>query len=115
MTRHLMIWLLFLLYSFTAIGQDTASCPTSVILAMSRANSACSEVNRNFLCYGNGTISVEAGDTVGDFSQQGDLTPIQTIDTISLTNESADYSIARMSLQANLLNVQAGRQVTMLM
>lgn len=115
MIRHLMIWLLFLLSVFTVLGQDTATCPTSIFLAMSRANTACSDLDRNFLCYGNGTITVDADTALDVFSQQGDVTPIESINTISLTDESPEYSMATMSLQANLLNVQAGRRVTMLM
>lgn len=115
MTRHLLIWLLFLLYAIPTFGQDTASCPTSVILAMSRANSACSEVARNFMCYGNGTISVESDEPLGTMSQQGDTIPIQSVNTITLGHDPENYSIANMSVQANLLNVQAGRRVTMLM
>lgn len=115
MTRHLMIWLLFLLCAFTVLGQETTTCPTSVFLAMSRANSACSDLERNSLCYGNGTISVDSDAPLDGFAQQGDRTAIEAINTISLTSESDNYSVAPMVLQANLLNVQAGRRATMLM
>lgn len=115
MTRHLMIWLLFLLSAFTVFGQETETCPTSIFLAMSRANSACTDLNRNSLCYGNGTISVDSDAQLEGFAQQGDRTNIEAINTISLSSDANNYSVAPMVLQANLLNVQAGRRVTMLM
>lgn len=115
MIRHLTIWLLFLLYTFTVIGQDTNTCPTSVILALSRANTACPDLNRNQLCYGNGTINIDADTEITGFSQQGDVTSIESINTIMLDGASEQYSIVSMTLQANLLNVQEGRRVTAVM
>jgi len=115
MIRHLMIWLLLLLSASIIIGQETSNCPTSVLLAMSRTNSSCTDLDRNSLCYGNGIISVTSDATLNGFVQQGDRTSIDAINTITLTSAADDYSIASMVLQANLLNVQAGRRVTLLM
>jgi len=115
MTRHLIIWLLFSLYSFSVIAQDTSTCPTSVVLAMSRANTACADLNRNYLCYGNGTIEVTADEEIDGFAQQGDTITVQAINTITLPTDSEDYNVASMSVQANLLDIEAGRDVTMVM
>lgn len=112
MSRYLSLSLLLLLYSITVLGQD-ASCPASILLAMSRANSACSDLGRNILCYGDGQVSLESDMVLTNFSKQGDKTSLEPINLIQVGGDEAQYSVTSLRLQANLLDLEAGRLISM--
>ncbi len=95
-----MSWLFLLLYT-TVVAQT--DCPASVLLALARAAAACSGIERNQACYGNGSVSATFQPGVSDavFEQPGHIVNIGAIEHLSIGGAS-DYSVATLQVQADL-------------
>ncbi len=98
-----------------AQGED---CRADVLLAFSRANAACGSMERNQLCYGNGTVTalLQSGGTPDGFAAAGDVTAITPLRSVQLTSAQAGaaYAVAALQMQANLIDSQTGRSVTVI-
>ncbi|GAB5491953.1 MAG: hypothetical protein Phog2KO_21680 [Phototrophicaceae bacterium] len=106
------LWGLLFIIAIPAMAQE--SCSADIIRALSRAGSACTDVTRNHVCYGNGDIvsrfdsaNQDSFALVGERAQTGLLQQL----IVDSTNE---YSVTGMQLQLSLLNTQPGRNVSLL-
>ncbi len=106
--RHLIAFFLVFVFVYGR-GSAQAECPADVLLALARANAACSETERNQACYGNGEIA----SGVETFAAQGDTVGIEELATVQL-NSAEVFSVMTMKIQANLLESQPGRNLTLL-
>jgi hypothetical protein len=99
------------LTSFTSLSQTT--CPTFVQTALDFANTACINIGRNEVCYGNDSVTIEAIDEV-DFTQSGDTVGVASVESIrlsemSLTDET--WGVSLMRIQADLPETSPGQNV----
>jgi hypothetical protein len=109
--------LLWLSVSFV-LAQDT--CPELVAQALTAADQACVDLNRNEACYGNVLLSAglraDASSVV--FEQTGDIAPLSDIETLSLTGLNVTdqtWGVALLKVQANLPDTLPGQNVTMVL
>ncbi len=113
---HLRItFFVFLLFPSLALAQT--DCPASVLLALARAGAACSGVERNQACYGNGTVTATLQSSVSDavFSQPGHMADLAALQKIGVGGfDAAEFSVATLQVQANLPDKEQ-RSVTMLL
>lgn len=103
----------FLLITITSAYAQ--SCTTDVLQALSRAGAACSDVLRNQVCYGNGLV--EATFPMGEATLPlvGDRAEIDFMTRLQVGGDAAtEFSVATIKLQANLLDTQPGRNLTVL-
>lgn len=111
------IFLIFCFVSF-ALAQD--NCPTFVSYALNTVDSACTDIARNQLCYGNITLNVTPRIAINDlhFNQSGDLANLADIEKIQLSpfdTATDEWGIALMSVQANLPDTLPGQNVSFLL
>jgi len=114
--RYFTIVFFTVLLSSAVIAQD--ECSAFVTDALASVDTLCEATGRNELCYGNNIVSVTTvtGDEL-NFSQPGDIVPINQIDSIR-TNpyaEPDEWGIALMKLQANIPDSLPGQNVTFLL
>jgi hypothetical protein len=105
MKRLHVFWLLFLLIP-AVIAQE--ACPASVIRAFAIAGAACTDVERNQVCFGNGTVrgvfDSRATDSFALVGERADVGLMQQL----LVSSEGDYSVASMQLQMSLINTETG-------
>lgn len=115
MRRLVIGWLgcLGVLVALPVAGQ--ASCPATVILALSRAAAVCQDMGRNTACYGNGSVSATfAGDLTGlALALPGDQVTTQGLLSVR-TDSALEWSVARIDTQANLPETEQ-RSITILL
>jgi hypothetical protein len=102
------IFLFSLMIADPSLAQGVASCPARVLLALARAGAACSTTERNQACYGNGSViaGFQPGNADVSFAQPGIKAPISSLQTVTVSTDdaaTADWSVAIMQLQADLL------------
>jgi hypothetical protein len=107
--KHLhFLWLLLFLIP-AVIAQE--ACPASVIRAFARAGAACTDVERNQVCFGNGAVKgVFDARATDSFDLVGERADIGLMQQLILSSES-DYSVASMQLQMSLINTETGSNV----
>jgi hypothetical protein len=111
MKRLQFFWLLFLLIAIPAIIAQE-SCPANVIRAFARAGAACTDLERNQVCYGNGTVQgVFDARGTQSLALVGERASVDWMQQLIVTTE-AEYSIASMQLQMSLINTEIGRNVS---
>ncbi|MBC8098729.1 MAG: hypothetical protein H7Y11_04760, partial [Armatimonadetes bacterium] len=99
------------------------ACPVNLAQRITRALRACTEVDRNTACYGNGAIFIGVTAAADDpdmiFANPGDQMPIGTLTFISTSSvddsvlTAEQWGIARLEVQANLLAEQPQRSSTL--
>ena len=95
-----------------ALAQDdTNACETLVIAAVRQMGSACAELGRNEICYGNTQVSATLIDDTLFFDNSGDIvgvTDLETIITRPADPDTDEWGIAVMDLAADLPEVESG-------
>jgi hypothetical protein len=115
------ITLSFILLSLSiSFVQAQDNCPTIVQDALSVMDTACSAVERNQACYGNGQIEVLAQPdfTLSAFETPGDqieVAGIQTMTLYPLDETTSTWGVSLMQVQANLPDTVPGQNVTVLL
>ena len=109
MTRHLKVFLFWslLLCLAPALVLAQTDCPDVVKTALQAADVMCGQTGRNQACYGNIHIDATAQPGAQDFRFKtvGDLVNISDIQSLNLSpmvQESGDWGVAILKLQANL-------------
>jgi len=99
-----------------AVAQDT--CPTIVADALEATDSVCSGIGRNEACYGNIQISADLADSSLVFQQKGDIVALTEVERLTLSpyaEESTEWGVALMNVQANIPDTLPGQGVTFLL
>lgn len=102
-TMKLTIWILFLL---SVMGMVSAqdSCAADIAMTFSRMVGACSDVERNQVCYGSGQIQTDNQMQASDaLVKIGDIMNLDIIRQLSIESPDAEnWSTAILKLQGNL-------------
>src|SRR5258705_11860560 len=120
MVSRLRIFVLLLVYllvtGITVLAQEK-TCPEIVQAAIAATDAQCSTTGRNQACYGN--VNLEAIPQPGidnfSFSTPGDIVAVSDIENLTLSSkveESGEWGIALLQLQANLPDSLPGQNVT---
>jgi hypothetical protein len=113
MKRLHFLCLLFLLFVIPAVIAQEA-CPANVIRAFARAGAACTELERNQVCFGNGTVQGVFDSRASDsFALVGERADVGLMQQLIVSSET-EYSIASMQLQMSLINTETGSNVSLL-
>src|SRR5215213_6355423 len=111
MKRLHFLWLLLFLIP-AVIAQE--ACPANVIRAFARAGTACTNVERNQVCFGNGIVQgvfdSRATDSFALVGERADVGLMQQL----IVSSATEYSIASMQLQMSLINTETGSNVSLL-
>ncbi|MEO8393091.1 MAG: hypothetical protein ABI700_08855 [Chloroflexota bacterium] len=118
-TYTLLLLPLFLFTSILTFARDT-TCPAIVQQALAATTSACGEMGRNQVCYGNVVLSAKAQPDTPPitFSQPGDLAAVNNLKTLTLSpldQQQQSWGVALMKLQANLPDTLPGQNVTFIL
>lgn len=112
MKHYHYFWLLLLLIALPVVAQET--CSVDVIRALSRAGSACTDITRNHVCYGNGdVVGVFDASNEDRFLLVGERANTGLLQQL-IVDSTDTYSVAKMQLQLSLINTQPGRNVSLL-
>ena len=105
-------WLVLFIIVLPVTAQET--CTADIIRALSRAGSACTDITRNHVCYGNGdVVSVFDASNQDSFSLVGERANTGLLQQL-IVDSTDSYSVAEMQLQLSLINTQPGRNVSLL-
>lgn len=99
-----------------AVAQET--CPTIVADALAATDSVCSGLGRNEACYGNIQISADLADSSLTFQQKGDIVALTEVQRLTLSpyvEESTEWGVALLNVQANIPDTLPGQGVTFLL
>ena len=115
MNFRYLISILLSVSSVVGLVSAQGTCSVDVQLIFSRAYGACSDVERNQICYGSGKVAIVQQSEVSDISlvQDGDIAGLNNLSQISLDSPNSEqWSTAFLRLQADLptntqRNVQA--------
>lgn len=117
-SRKLLLVFVSLILSIAgAVAQDDA-CPTIVADALIATDSVCSGIGRNEACYGNIQITAELADDELVFEKQGDVVNLIEIERLTLSpyvEESTEWGVALLHVQANIPDTVPGQGVTFLL
>jgi hypothetical protein len=96
------------------------ACPAIVDRALAAVDQYCEGTGRNQVCYGNIRLEAEPQPGIDDFtfSTTGDIVNVADIRTLSLSGmnqESGEWGVALMRLQANIPDTLPGQNVTFIM
>jgi hypothetical protein len=124
MTGNRLRMFVFLLVSWVFIAvpvmaQDK-TCPEIVQAALDTTDSQCSATGRNEACYGNVDLEATPQPSVENFnfSAPGDIVPVNSIDNFTLSSrveETGEWGVALLQLQANLPDSLPGQNVMFLL
>lgn len=127
-TRHLAV-LTTALSLITALGiavqsqpgaPVTSSCSALVQLALQEVGNSCSGLERNSACYGYNRVNASFAEEVADdfFTAAGDtvaLRQLLNIATVPLNEETNEWGVAVMNVQANVPGSLPGQAVTFIL
>lgn len=119
MQRRFVVSVVLLLCFASAVFAQ-ADCPTIVGDALTAVGERCDELARNTACYANVSLEAIPREGVDDFAFEapGDTTALSTLQSLTLSSrveESGEWGIALLSVQANLPDTLPGQNVTMLL
>ncbi len=103
----------------TALAQD-ATCPEIVQAALDATDEQCSATGRNEACYGNVNLEATPQPGIDDFTFRtpGDLVAVSAVESLTLSSrvdDTGEWGVALMQLQANLPESLPGQNVTFLL
>ncbi len=103
-----------------AQAQEPGTCPTIVENAVQIVSESCLAVDRNEACYGYGLVEAGFREGAGEmtFGAPGDRVPIQTLDWLAthpMDEETGQWGVALMKVQADLPETVPGQAVTLLL
>lgn len=119
MRKFLIFPLLVIVFSITVLAQNAATCSAVVEQIITAVGDICADTGRNQACYGNVSLNIIPRGTATDytFQQVGDVmdvAQIQTLRTLPLNQETGQWGVAMLRLQANLPQTLPGQNVTFL-
>ena len=108
---------LLLLCIAPAIAAQPGSCPALVDDLLAQLDSICADVGRNEICYGNTQLEAVPFADVENFTFEtvGDIegvSRLQTLDLSPLDEETSEWGVVLMRLQADLPDTIPGQNVT---
>jgi hypothetical protein len=112
-------WLYLLILVFlmmASVHAQTDTCPVEVATALNVASTSCQELGRNQVCYGHKKADVELHDSSVQFSEAGDIIPVDklvSLRTYPLSDKTDDWGVALFRIQANLPDTLPGQNVTL--
>ena len=113
MKSRLCKWLYFflLMVAVPVIAQE--ACPASVIRSFARAGAACTDIERNHACYGNGSVIGVFDDRNTDsFALVGERAGTNLMQQLLVGGVvNNELSVALMQLQSTIINTEPGRNV----
>jgi hypothetical protein len=120
--RSLFRGLAFLLafLSTVALVAAQGTCPEIVGEALGVFDSACTDVGRNQICYGNGNIVALDfdGETLDAFAARGDISELSALSNLTLSGldeELGLWGVAVLRVQADIPDSLPGQNVTILL
>lgn len=115
--RNLILAALSMLLSITvSVAQDV--CPDIVNEALTATDTVCSGIGRNEACYGNINIVATLADEDLVFEAQGDVVDLTEIERLTLSpydEETEEWGVAVMNVQANIPDTVPGQGVMFLL
>jgi hypothetical protein len=104
----------------TNVLAQEQTCPEIVQAALDATDEQCSATTRNEACYGNVNLQATPQTDVDDFtfSTPGDIVAVSAIESFRLSSqveESGEWGVALMQLQANIPDTLPGQNVTFLL
>lgn len=116
-SRNIVLVCVSLLLSVSmAVAQDL--CPDIVAEALTATDSFCSQIGRNEACYGNLQITAELADEDLVFESQGDIVELTEVERLTLSplvEESTQWGVALLNVQANIPDTVPGQGVMFLL
>jgi hypothetical protein len=111
---------LFALLCIVPMVAAQLDCPTIVQAALDATDEQCSATTRNQACYGNVNLQATPQPDIDNFtfSTPGDMVAVSAIESFSLSSqveESGEWGVALMQLQANIPDTLPGQNVTFLL
>ncbi|PJF28701.1 MAG: hypothetical protein CUN52_12115 [Phototrophicales bacterium] len=102
------------------IAQTTNTCPDIVNLALQAADELCADLGRNMVCYGNFRLDATPQERVSSFyfDRIGDIAPVNDLASLRISpmnEETGEWGVAVMALQANLPDTLPGQNVTFIL
>jgi hypothetical protein len=102
-----------------ALAQNN-DCPALVQQALQKADQFCQNTGRNQACYGHFAMSAEANPNAANFvfEQSGDvinLTDLKSLQLSPFVQDTGQWGVAIMQVQANLPETLPGQNVTLLL
>jgi len=94
-----------------------STCSAIVETAISVAQDSCTELERNVVCYGHNQLEAQGTDEVplADFAEPGDtesVLELYSLSTSALDENTEQWGVALLSLQADLPDTLPGQNVT---
>lgn len=111
---------IFFLLPSILIAQTPNACPDIVNMALQTADELCADLGRNMVCYGNFKLDATPQENVSSFyfDRIGDIAPVNNLASLRISpmnEETGEWGVAVMSLQANLPNTLPGQNVTFIL
>jgi hypothetical protein len=111
------VLLMICLTPFLALAAD---CPSTVKTALAEADQACADTGRNQACYGNIQLNAIAKDSAQKltFNKPGDkvnVGALQSLKLSSMQQDSKEWGVALLKVQANIPDSIPGQNVTLLL
>jgi uncharacterized protein YraI len=99
---------------------QAATCPEIVQAALDATDEQCSATERNQACYGNVNLAATPQRGIEDFTfgTPGDIVAVSAVGSLSLSSkieETGEWGVALMQLQANIPDTSPGQNVTFLL
>lgn len=90
-----------------------STCPTGILLDLSRAASVCYQLGDETACYANGTVSATAFDGTNALPQVGDKASVTQLQSLSLSTAPDEISLAVLNLPSDLA-LNSGQAVSLI-
>ncbi len=113
-------WMVLFLLPSIVIAQTANTCPDIVNIALRAADELCADLGRNMVCYGNFRLDAtpQEGASGFYFDRIGDVAPVNDLASLVLSpmnEDSGEWGVAVMALQANLPDTLPGQNVTFIL
>ncbi len=113
-------WTLFILLVCVTPAAAQVDCPSIVQEALDATDEQCSSTDRNQACYGNVNLAATPQPGINDFNfdAPGDMVAVSAVGSLSLSSqveETGEWGVALMQLQANIPDTSPGQNVTFLL
>jgi hypothetical protein len=110
-------WLIIFVGLSTGWAASQASCPAVVTAALTSVGDNCAATGRNQACYGNPAVSAQGRTDDVTFLAVGDIADLNDIEMLTMApfvEESGEWGIALLRLQASLPDTLPGENISVL-
>lgn len=117
-SRKILWTIISLILSVSVVLAQDDACPSIVADALTATDNFCAGIGRNEACYGNIHITAELADEELVFEKQGDIVDLTEIERLTLSpyvEQSTEWGVALMKVQANIPDTVPGQGVTFLL